>query len=148
MRLSRCRVSWLASVCIGGAALSGCGDDAGSNLAALQDDEDDTVVDTTPPNTPAGLVVHDSPTNLVIEWAPNSEGDLAGYILEKSMDRGTTWSEFEFLVTDTFFEDDYASRADYRIRAADLVGNESARSETVTFLIPPGGGPKVPARPR
>lgn len=125
--------------------LVGCGDDARTPLADDDDDDDDAIIDTTPPAAPTGLQVWASETNLVIEWANNSEADLAGYILEKSTDRGSNWFDLPYVFTDPAYEDVLAARGDYRVRALDIVGNQSGRSSEVTYLIPSGGGPKIPA---
>jgi hypothetical protein len=121
--------------------LAGCGDD--SNPAG-----DPGIIDTTPPSTPEGLIVQSTHTGLQVEWDDNSEADLAGYVLEKSADRGSTWADLTGVLTDSSYEDAFATRADYRVRASDLVGNESSPSTPVTYLAPTGGGPKIPAIPQ
>lgn len=120
--------------------LAGCSDDAGT---PFQNEE----LDTTPPATPSGLTVSATQTTLVVEWADNSEADLAGYVLEKSEDRGNRWSTIGGLLVSSSFEDVYASRADYRVRAKDFTGNESANSPAITYIGPTGPGPKTPANP-
>ena len=123
-------------------ALAGCGDEAGNPI-----DNNNEELDTTPPSTPAGLTVWAGETALVVEWNDNSEADLAGYVLEKSTDRGNQWDTVGGLLLSSQFEDVYASRADYRVRAQDLTGNESANSPIITYLHPSDPSPKVPANP-
>jgi hypothetical protein len=119
--------------------LAGCGDEA--TLI------DQTPVDTTPPATPVGLAVTATETTLVVEWDDNSEADLAGYVLEKSTDRGNTWNVVPGLLVASDYVDTYAARADYRVSAQDFTGNQSANSPAVTYLQPSDPGPKVPANP-
>jgi hypothetical protein len=121
-------------------ALAGCGDEAANPI-------DNTPIDTTPPATPVGLTVAPSETTLLVQWDDNSEADLAGYVLEKSIDRGNRWDTVGGLLLSSQFEDAIASRADYRVRAQDLTGNESANSAAITFIAPTGPPPKTPANP-
>jgi hypothetical protein len=121
-------------------ALAGCGDDAANPI-------DNTPIDTTPPATPVGLTITHSETTLLVQWDDNSEADLAGYVLEKSVDRGNRWGTVGGLLSSSEFEDVFASRADYRVRAQDLTGNESANSSEITFIAPTGPPPKNPTNP-
>jgi len=121
--------------------LAGCSDNETGSPFHNQE------IDMTPPATPTGLAVSATETTLVVEWADNSEADLAGYLLEKSEDRGNTWSEVGGLLLSSSFEDAYAAHADYRVRAKDFTGNESANSPILTYLAPTGHGPKTPSNP-
>lgn len=121
--------------------LLGCGDDSGPT--------GNQIIDTTPPAVPSGLEVAANGESLQLSWAPNSDADLAGYIVESSPDRGTTWIEETAVLTEATFTDTFASRADYRVRARDLTGNTSAPSAEATFLIGSGGGGgKIPQNQR
>lgn len=123
---------------------AGCGDD-GSNTPITPDEDP---VDTTPPAVPAALAVHGvRAVDITVQWDENSEADLAGYVLQRSVDRGTTW---ETLTTDLLqsstYVDRYWSRADYRVAAVDMSDNQSA------YCAPRGyievtGGPKYPQAP-
>jgi hypothetical protein len=117
----------------------GCGDDSSSPAGTA---------DTTPPATPSGLSLASNVTNVTIEWDDNSEADLAGYIVEKSLDGGATWEDFTDVITTSSYTDALTARADYRVRSTDLVGNESGATAAVTYVLPPDRGPKVPARAR
>ncbi|MGH2570610.1 MAG: hypothetical protein ACRDGR_05250, partial [bacterium] len=93
----------------------------------------ETVVDTTPPNAPSSLALDPDESSLTISWADNSEADLAGYTLERSMDRGQTWAPVTAdVLTESSYVDTLHGRADYRVAAVDLSDNQSAYSETAT----------------
>jgi hypothetical protein len=118
--------------------LAGCGDDSSAG---------NQPIDTTPPATPTGLRISATETSLIVEWDDNSEADLAGYVLEVSVDYGETWEDRTTLLTTSTFEDAYAFRADYRVRSADVTGNESGASTAATYQAG-SGGPKDPANQR
>jgi hypothetical protein len=120
-------------------ALAGCGDDSTTG---------NQPIDTTPPATPTGLTITSTPTSLLVEWDDNSEADLAGYVLEVSVDYGETWEDRTTLLTTSSFEDSYAFRADYRVRSSDQTGNESGASTPATYQEASGGGPKQPGEQR
>jgi hypothetical protein len=105
-------------------------------------------VDTTPPNAPSSLALDPDESSLTISWADNSEADLAGYVLERSMDRGQTWAAVSAAVlTESSYVDALNGRADYRVAAVDLSDNQSAYSETATWVAPSGGPGKTPTSP-
>jgi hypothetical protein len=143
MRFSFAKLTALAALA-STLALAGCGDEAGN---PLNDDDDDTI-DTTPPSIPTGLAVSYTETTLIVEWEDNSEVDLAGYVLEKSTDRGQRWDTVGGVLLASTYEDTYANRADYRVRARDLTGNESANSAPIVFIGPTDRGPKQPSTPK
>jgi len=120
--------------------LAGCSDEAGTPFNNQE-------LDTTPSATPVGLAVTATETTLVVEWDDNSEADLAGYVLEKSNDRGNTWTTVPGLLSASDYVDAYAGRADYRVSAQDFTGNQSANSPAVTYIKPTEHGPKTPANP-
>jgi hypothetical protein len=108
----------------------------------------ETLVDTTPPNAPSNLSVASDATSLTVTWAENSEVDLAGYVLERSFDEGATWATVsESVLTDATWVDTLHGRADYRVAAVDVSENQSAYSETATYLGPTRGPGKNPANP-
>ena len=63
-------------------ALTGCGDS----------DSTTQPIDTVPPATPANLAVTGSTDGIFLSWDENSEPDLAGYVLQISLDRGRSVS--------------------------------------------------------
>jgi hypothetical protein len=113
-------------------ALAGCGND-GDPLF----DEGDT----TPPAAPANLAIARTDDALMVSWDANSEPDLAGYVLQRSLDSGESWSAVsDTTLAVTSVQDDYRSRADYRVAAIDVSLNQSAY--TRGSFVAATGGPK------
>ena len=101
-------------------------------------------VDTTAPRPPVNLTVERVGDTLVITWSPNSESDLAGYNLERSLDQGATWVELtNNLTSRTDYVDDLYSFVEYRVRAHDQSGNDSEYSLPAVYTTPSGGGGKL-----
>ncbi|HWW50114.1 MAG TPA: fibronectin type III domain-containing protein [Verrucomicrobiae bacterium] len=97
-----------------------------------------TVVDTTPPSAPQGLVVvlvpaHDqTPAHNELSWAISSETDVAGYNIYRSEQSGVLGSRLndELLRTPAFRDMNGlpGHRYFYRVTAVDRSGNESPPS--------------------
>ncbi|MGQ0720007.1 MAG: hypothetical protein ACT4PE_00395 [Candidatus Eiseniibacteriota bacterium] len=124
--------------------LGGCGDDSGTTP------NPDDQIDTTPPAVPVNLAVAGSPqaANITVAWDDNAEADLAGYVLERSLDRGATWTAVTVSpLSDASYEDSYYPRADYRVAAVDLSDNQSAFSGARAWIYTRHNGPKIPAQP-
>ena len=107
------------------------------------------LVDTTPPNAPSNLAIEPDEQSLTVTWSENSEIDLAGYVLERSLDHEETWEAVsDSALASAEYVDVRRSRADYRVAAVDLSENQSAFSNTATYLAPTGGGdgklPRIP----
>ena len=89
-----------------------------------------TPVDTFPPAAPKSLQTVASVGAITLIWEPNTERDLAGYLVL----RGTNQSDLEPMMTSpitaTNFRDDLApgTRRVYAVRAVDKAGNASAPS--------------------
>jgi hypothetical protein len=135
-------VRWPAlALLLGGFALAGCGDNGSASSP------EEPVPDTIPPAVPVHVRFDASePGALYVFWQENSEPDLAGYVLQRSLDDGQSW----VIVADTLlsvasYRDTFRNRVDYRVAAVDLSQNQSGFSAKVTFLAPPGG--KIPTRP-
>lgn len=132
----------LGWVIVGALALAGCGDDGTTTVEPPSE-----TIDTTAPNAPTGLGVDPVETTLLVEWEANSEPDLAGYVLERSLDRGVTWTAVsETMLTDESYTDTYHSRADYRVSAVDSADNQSAASAVATYVASTDGN-KYPEDP-
>jgi hypothetical protein len=119
-------------------ALVGCGD---SGTAPLTE-----TIDTVPPAVPANVELQawlGVEKALVVTWESNAEPDLAGYIVQRSLDDEDTWETVTGVLTTNEWHDGYHSLAHYRVSAVDLSENQSAFSGSVGYLA--GNGlPKWP----
>lgn len=91
--------------------------------------------DTTAPGAPTGLTVSNSVSGqLDLDWADNSEPDLAGYLVERSTD-GTTWPSSGTSVSASAYTDTSVTPGTtyfYRVRATDTAGNVGDASAVVS----------------
>jgi hypothetical protein len=128
-------------VLVGGCCLvfAGCGDNDSNTVAPLPE------VDTTPPLVPTGLEVGLVDGSLQVTWTPNSEADLANYVVQRKIDRDGVWNQVS-ADTATMYSDVCRDRVYYRVRAVDTSGNMSAYTNPKIFLRS-GGGNKLPTRP-
>jgi hypothetical protein len=91
--------------------------------------------DTFPPSAPQGVQGIPSEGAINLIWQPNSEKDLAGYLVLRAAPAG---GEFEPItpapIQETLFKDDVPRGASYAytIKAVDRAGNASAASPRVT----------------
>jgi hypothetical protein len=128
-------------------ALGGCGDSSDSTLAPGGNQTLDTVAPAVPVNLQVAANLAVVPASIQVRWDENAEPDLAGYVLERSLDRGVTWTPITTtLLPSADFLDVYYSRAEYRVAAVDLSDNESAFSTPRAWIYVPRGGPKYPSR--
>ena len=118
--------------------LIGCGDDGSSA-------PNETPIDTVPPATPADVSLDIINNRAVLSWTENAEPDLAGYVLERSIDGGDTWTIVNASLTEATYNDDLRSQATYHVAAADESGNQSAFSGDVSYTS--GPSPKFPEEP-
>lgn len=85
--------------------------------------------DTTKPAAPSGVVPTPSPSGISIDWADNSEQDLAGYNIYRSPDGVNNWQKLNTggLLANSFYNDTGAAVGInyYRITAVDTSNNES-----------------------
>ncbi len=117
-------------------ALVGCGDDSSSGTTPT-----DPVPDTVPPGVPTNISVDQDGSLLVVQWDENAEPDLAGYVLQRSVDRGTTWeSVSSYLIASATWSDTFHNRAEYRVLAEDTAANQSAYSNQALWVVTTGGG--------
>lgn len=122
---------------------AGCGDTDPATFGATPD--------TTPPAVPTDVVLLSQYDHLAVQWAPNAEPDLAGYIVVRSLDAGETWEPLnETPLTETTFQDTKYPNVQYCVSAVDLSSNESAYSSPVGYQAPVRGpkNPALPAEPR
>jgi hypothetical protein len=98
------------------------------------------LLDTAPPATPAGLrATVPSPPSVHLQWNPNSEPDLSGYLVYRSLD---PLGPFAQLTGSPVAVSDYTdgSAPDtvsvwYEVSAVDATGNESARSAPLRVFL-------------
>lgn len=93
-----------------------------------------TPVDTFAPAAPAGLQAVASQNAIDLIWNPNTEDDLAGYLVLRSTDAGATLVPVNAtLLQEATFRDTVPSgtRATYAIRAVDKAGNRSEPSTSI-----------------
>ncbi len=95
---------------------------ADSNVAAAKPE------DTFPPAAPEGLSAVPVDNGVDLSWSPNSEGDLAGYIVF----RGTAPLNQALLVGTTFHDGAPGASPRYTVVAVDRKGNKSLPSKEVT----------------
>jgi fibronectin type 3 domain-containing protein len=86
--------------------------------------------DVTPPAAPTGLVLAPSVGGILLDWADNAEGDLAGYQVWRTNSVGGTWTKLnDVLLTTSAFNDTTAPAGQvsyYAVFALDGSGNASA----------------------
>ncbi|GGD82552.1 hypothetical protein GCM10010911_45880 [Paenibacillus nasutitermitis] len=125
------------------------GNGGGSGLNPNQPDNSDT----TPPAAPAGLTGTAGNSVVVLNWAANSESDLAGYKVYVSEDNGSTWDAGTKIAGGSVTSHTVGGLTNgvsyrFAVTAFDAAGNESVKSAGVTATpqAPPEGKP--PAAPR
>jgi hypothetical protein len=99
----------------------------------------DWVYDTAPPSAPSGLVAAREGDNVRVRWSPNSEPDVAGYLVYRASTPSSGPSRITgTLVTGTEFLDTSVPGTDqvwYEVSAVDESGNESAHSSTFAVTL-------------
>lgn len=83
--------------------------------------------------------------SLIATWAPNSEDDLAGYIVSYGIEAGNHTEEVDVKNTTTFVAEGLADGQEYyfAVKAYDYSGNVSAPSAEVSATV---GGPALIAK--
>ena len=92
-----------------------------------------TLKDTFPPKPPANLLSSPAVGVISLIWDPNTEPDLAGYIVLRGASAQTLAPMFDDPIPETTFRDAVASgiRFTYAVLAVDRAGNRSAPSKPV-----------------
>jgi RHS repeat-associated protein len=93
-------------------------------------------IDKTPPTAPAGLSGTAGDSKVSLSWAANSESDLAGYKVYRSVDNGATWDAGTNIVgrsATSHIASGLTNGVAYRfaVTAYDNSGNESEKSAGV-----------------
>ena len=104
--------------------------------------------DTTPPAAPTGLTATGGDGQIVLDWANNSEPDLAGYNVHRGTTSGGPYSQVNStLVTTSAYTDQAVANGTpyfYVVTAVDLSTNQSANSNEASATpqaAPPADGP-------
>lgn len=108
-------------------------------------------VDNLPPIAPANVMGNVDADNVVLHWNPNGETDLTQYEIYRSNTSGfdpDTMTAYA-TTTDTTYTDTHVSQSInyyYGLRAVDVHGNRSAKSDEVAIiLVAVNDVPKMPA---
>jgi hypothetical protein len=92
-----------------------------------------------PPAAPTALTLGNAVAGrLDLDWADNTEPDLAGYRVERSTDSGNSWATVASLLTSSAYADSAVSVGttySYRVVAVDQVGLVSGPSSVVTGAL-------------
>lgn len=100
--------------------------------------------DMTPPAVPTGLTAIPGSNLVTLDWNDNTDPDLAGYRVFRSLFNGGPYSEISGgLVTSSFFNDATAMNGTeyfYVVTAEDLSGNQSFDSLQASATPMAGGG--------
>ena len=104
----------------------------------------DWINDTAPPAAPLGLAAAlQGGGGVQVNWAPNSEPDLAGYTVYRALGAGGPFTALNGpLVTSASYMDGTIPAGTgtvwYQVTARDGTGNESARSNTISVSLGAG----------
>lgn len=97
-----------------------------------------TPVDVFAPAVPEGVTVAPGVNSIELAWARNTEPDLQGYNVYRSVDGGA-FEKAGALVQTPVYSDtriESGKRYRYAVSAVDTTGNESSRSEPVEMVAP------------
>lgn len=145
---------WLYSD--GGIGSSNCYNTGGSRPAfTLPSDlyvsDDGSVFQNTAPSTPASISVPSSingGTSITVSWAASTdaEGNLEGYIVERSTNGGSSWSQiYQGSATSTSNTVAFGTESvTYRVKAYDSAGLESGWKTSNTVTVTNNRAPSAP----
>lgn len=148
-----CSAWGLGSVGVSG---SNCGSARGSRPAfTLPSDlyvsDDGSVFQNTAPSTPASISVPSSingGTSITVSWAASTdaEGNLEGYIVERSTNGGSSWSQiYQGSATSTSNTVAFGTESvTYRVKAYDSAGLESGWKTSNTVTVTNNRAPSAP----
>ncbi|HMO25115.1 MAG TPA: choice-of-anchor D domain-containing protein, partial [Tepidisphaeraceae bacterium] len=104
--------------------------------------------DTTPPATPTGLTASGTASGILLDWANNTDADLAGYNVYRSSTLNGTYTKINasLLTVSELLDATAPSNATsfYRVSAVDTSGNESGFASISAFRPSAGDIPTAP----
>ena len=118
-------------------------DDAG-NTAQWVDAVGAVTLDTTPPDKPKNLETVGRNTFVLLEWDKNSESDLAGYRVYRSMTPLSGFDQRAEIEFNQYTEEGVENSVKYfyKVSAYDMAGNESEKTDaTMGMPVAPGPTP-------
>ena len=133
-----------------------CGSSIGSRPAftlpsSLYVSDDGSVFQNTTPSTPASISVPSSingGTSITVSWAASTdaEGNLEGYIVERSTNGGSSWSQiYQGSATSTSNTVAFGTESvTYRVKAYDSAGLESGWKTSNTVTVTNNRAPSAP----
>lgn len=145
---------WLVSY--GGIYYGHCYNAYGSRPAftlpsSLYVSDDGSVFQNTAPSTPASISVPSSingGTSVTVSWAASTdaEGNLEGYIVERSTNGGSSWSQiYQGSATSTSNSVPFGTESvTYRVKAYDSAGLESGWKTSSTVMVTNNTAPGAP----
>ena len=97
-----------------------------------------TPVDVFPPAVPTGLAAIPGVAGIELSWNPDTEPDLRGYVLYRSVNGGPLEKTGGLLPTPAYSDHavETGKRYRYQVSAVDQLGNESARSPVLEIGAP------------
>jgi hypothetical protein len=97
-----------------------------------------TLLDTFPPEVPAGVTAAAGVSTIELEWERSTEADFKGYNVFRSVDGAPFEKVASLLEAPTYSDMNVQPGKTYRyqVSAVDLLNNESARSEPVQASLP------------
>ncbi len=105
--------------------------------------------DVTPPNAPSNATATGSQTTISLDWADNTESDLAGYNVYRAGSQFGTYTKLNTtLLTSSQYSDTSApagATSWYHITAVDNSGNESVATTVSAIRTPDTTPPAVPS---
>jgi len=110
---------------------------------------DPAAADVTPPEVPTGLTADVSSGSYVdLDWDDNGESDLLGYNVWRAPQGTTAWEQLNLVgaLGASAFRDLYATPGtsyDYSVSALDTTGNESAKCDPVSAVLPSAYGVRL-----
>jgi len=118
-------------------------DDSG-NTTSWIDAVGTVTIDTTPPESPKGLRAVGRDGFVILDWAKNSEADLAGYRIYRSKTPLTGFEALGNTELNRYKDKDLSNlqKYYYKVSAKDRAGNESKRTDSVVGMaVAPGPTP-------